>query len=216
MTNKHLESISALLDDEVNHAELDEALQNTSDNSQQADVFSRYSLIGDVLRNEQILETDQSFAANIQAAIANVEQDVVEPEQSQAPENASVVNISSHANWRSKVADKVKTFSQSASGRNSAQFAIAASVALVAVFGVSNMSPTDSQYSAPVAQTTPLVDGVAPVSAASGGVQQKASANQITQSRINALIADHQQQLKVADDKKDSTESTEDKKVIEP
>lgn len=213
MTNKHLESISALLDDEVNHAELEEALQNTSDNSQQADAFSRYSLIGDVLRNEQVLETDQSFAANIQAAIANVEQDVVEPEQSQALETANVVSI---ASWRSKVADKVKTFSQSASGRNSAQFAIAASVALVAVFGVSNMSPADSPYSAPVAQTTPLVDGVAPVSAASGGVQQKASANQITQSRINALIADHQQQLKVADDKKDSTESTEDKKVIEP
>ncbi|GHB65810.1 anti-sigma-E factor RseA [Psychrosphaera saromensis] len=219
MTNKHLESISALLDDEVNQSELEATLQQASEQSSQTDAFSRYSLIGDVLRNEQVLEIESSFAANIQAAIANVEQEVVEQstsEQSTVTEKSSVVDISSHANWRSRMTQKVKSFGQSSSGRSSAQFAIAASVALVAIIGVNNMSQSNSEYSAPVAQTTPLVTGVAPVSLGSTGVQNKPSASQLTQSRINALIADHQQQLKVIDDKKELAETNEDKKVIEP
>ena len=156
-----------------------------------------------------VIETDGSFAAGIQAAIANVEQEVV-------TEDSSVVDISSHVNWRSKVASKLKQFSQSSTGRNSAQFAIAASVALVTIVGVSNIPQTNSQYSAPVAQTTPLVSGVAPVSLASDGVKNRPSANQMTQTRINALIADHQQQLKAVDDKKEAIDTNEDKKVIEP
>jgi sigma-E factor negative regulatory protein RseA len=214
MTNKHLESISALLDDELNHSELEATLQQASEQSSQTDAFSRYSLIGDVLRNEQVLETESSFAANIQAAIANVEQEAVE--DNTVAEKSSVVDISSHANWRSRMTQKVKSFSQSSSGRSSAQFAIAASVALVAIIGVNNMSQSNSEYSAPVAQTTPLVTGVAPVSLGSTGVQNKPSASQLTQSRINALIADHQQQLKVIDDKKEQAETNENKKVIEP
>jgi negative regulator of sigma E activity len=209
MTNKHLESISALLDDEVNQSELDSTLQQTVDTTENVEAFSRYSLIGDVLRNEQLLETDGSFAAGIQAAIANVEQEVI-------TEDSSVVDISSHVNWRSKVASKLKQFSQSSTGRNSAQFAIAASVALVTIVGVSNIPQTNSQYNAPVAQTTPLVSGVAPVSLASDGVKNRQSANQMTQTRINALIADHQQQLKAVDDKKEAIDTNEDKKVIEP
>jgi sigma-E factor negative regulatory protein RseA len=214
MTNKHLESISALLDDEVNQSELESALQQTSEKANDVDVFTRYSLIGDVMRNEQVLETNDSFAASIQAAIANVEQEVVE--ENTETEKSSVVDISTHANWRSRMTQKVKDFGQSSSGRSSAQFAIAASVALVAIIGVNNMSQSNSEYSAPVAQTTPLVSGVAPVSLGSTGVQNKPSASQMTQSRINALIADHQQQLKVIDDKKAVEEINEDKKVIEP
>ena len=214
MTNKHLESISALLDDEVNHSELENTLQQTSEKANDVDVFSRYSLIGDVMRNEQVLETNDSFAASIQAAIANVEQEAVE--ENTETEKSSVVDISTHANWRSRMTQKVKDFGQSTSGRTSAQFAIAASVALVAIIGVNNMSQSNSEYSAPVAQTTPIVSGVAPVSLGSTGVQNKPSASQMTQSRINALIADHQQQLKVVDDKKAVEEINEDKKVIEP
>jgi sigma-E factor negative regulatory protein RseA len=214
MTNKHLESISALLDDEVNQSELESALQQTSEKANDVDVFTRYSLIGDVMRNEQVLETNDSFAASIQAAIASVEQEVVE--ENTETEKSSVVDISTHANWRSRMTQKVKDFGQSSSGRSSAQFAIAASVALVAIIGVNNMSQSNSEYSAPVAQTTPLVSGVAPVSLGSTGVQNKPSASQMTQSRINALIADHQQQLKVIDDKKAVEEINEDKKVIEP
>lgn len=209
MTNKHLESISALLDDEVNQSDLDSALKQTVEKTEHVEAFSRYSLIGDVLRNEQVLETNDSFADSIQLAIANVEQDVIS-------ESSSVVEISSHANWRSKITQKIKTFSQSNTGRNSAQFAIAASVALVALFGVSNISQPSNQYTAPVAQTTPLVNGVAPVSLGSDGVQNRPSANQMTQTRINALIADHQQQLKAVDDKKEDADIIEDKKVIEP
>ena len=208
MTNKHLESISALVDDEVSQSELESTLQLTAEQADNANAFSRYSLIGDVLRNEQVLEANSDFAANIQAAIANVEQETAD--------NSSVVQISSHANWRDKVTQKVKAFGQSSTGRNSFQFAIAASVALVAIVGVNNMSQSDSEYSTPVAQTTPLVNGVAPVSYASDGVQNRPSANQMTQSRINALITDHQQQLKVVDDKKEAEQANEDKKVIEP
>ena len=42
MTNKHLESISALLDDEVNQSELDSTLQQTVDTTENVEAFSRY------------------------------------------------------------------------------------------------------------------------------------------------------------------------------
>lgn len=209
MTNKHLESISALVDGEVNQLELDSALQLTVEQAETAKAFNRYSLIGDVLRSEQVLETNNDFAASIQSAIANVKQESV-------AEHDSVVKISSHSSWGAKVKQKMKTFGQSNTGRNSMQFAIAASVALVAVVGVSNMSQSDTSYTVPVAKTTPLINGVAPVSLGSDGVKNKPSASQMTQSRINALITDHQLQLKAGNDKTQDEKAIEDKKVIEP
>jgi len=199
MTNKNFESISALLDDEVNQTELEQALDSMSDKD--GECFSRFSLIGDVMRNEQELVTDSSFADGIQAAIANIELPPVA-----ATETDNLVSISSHPQWHRRVMARVTQFGQSSTGKGMSQMAIAASVALVAVVGVSNMAPQqDDHMPSPVISTVPLVEGISPVS--TDGLKAKPTANQVTQSRINALIADHNQQLRVTDDEKSEDES---------
>lgn len=205
MTNKNLESISALLDSEVEDKELQQSLQQLSDDEQDKDVFSRYSLIGDVLRNEQQILTGSDFANSIQSAIADVE--LTQPEQNQAE---PVVSISSHPKWHQRMASKIKSLGQTSTGRGIGQMAIAASVALVAVVGVNNMPAEDQQIPSPVLSTKPLVSGLDPVSVAGAGAP-KLNANQVTQSRINALMADHNQQLRAADGKEENEEEEEKK-----
>lgn len=209
MTNKNFESISALLDDEMKAQEFEGTYKELSESSEQVEAFSRYSLIGDVLRKEQELVTDNSFANAIQQAIANTEQESVETDQ--------VVSISAHPSWGQRVAARVRGFSQSSTGRGMSQFAIAASVALVAVVGVGNMQNTAEQpETSPAVIAPPLIGSVAPVSLSADRPASKQSANQKTQSRINSLISDHQQQLRVADDKNDDEQGSEkDKKDID-
>ena len=204
MTNKNFESISALVDDEVKPSELAQTLDELqADDSER---FSRYSLIGDVMRNEQQLMTDDSFADRIQAAIADIEL----PQADNEADN--LVSIASHPKWHQRLASKITSFGQSSTGKGMSQLAIAASVTLVAVVGVNNMAPQqDEHMPTPVISTRPLVDGMSPVS--TDGLKSKPSANQVTQSRINALIADHNQQLRAADDEKKDEEDKEDAKI---
>lgn len=193
MTNNNLESLSALLDDEVNQSEIEQTMDVIGD--EQTATFGRYGLIGDVLRNEQQLVTDNAFSMSIQAAIEGLEQDAG-LESSVASD--SVVAINTHPKWHQRITGKVKSFTSSSTGKGMGQMAIAASVALVAVFGVSNMAPQNNLMPSPVLNTTPLIDGISPVS--TDGLKAKPSANQVTQTRINALMADHNQQLRVAED----------------
>ncbi|NVK25347.1 MAG: hypothetical protein HWE10_10505 [Gammaproteobacteria bacterium] len=208
MTNKNFESISALLDDEVMSKELDQTLAQM-EQPEQIDTFARYSLIGDVLRQEQELVSEANFASNIQAALRSVSQDAVEGEAAQA----EVVAIASHPSWSKRVANKVKSFAGTSTGRGMSQMAIAASVALVAVVGVSNMAPQEEVDVSPAIMTSPLIGGVSPVSLSADKPATQKSANQMTQSRINSLISDHQQQLRVADDK--AEKEKEENKVID-
>ena len=209
MTIKNYESISALLDDEVVSKELESALESIKQ-PEDVDTFGRYSLIGDVLRQEHELVVDASFASNIQAALADVTQESAEQQTD------SVVSIASHPSWSQRVANKITAFTSSSTGKGMSQMAIAASVALVAVFGVNNMSPQADIDSSPAVLTNPLIGGVSPVSLSSGQPAAQKSADQITQSRINSLISDHQQQLRVADDSDEKEkEETKDKKVID-
>lgn len=202
MTNKNLESISALLDDEVNQSELELTLDGLG--SDHSATFGRYGLIGDVLRNEQELVTGPDFSMSIQNAIADLQQDA---ELESSVSQDSVVAISSHPKWHQRVAGSVKRFTTSTMGKGVGQMAIAASVALVAVVGVSNVTPQNDQLPVPVLSTTPLIDGISPVS--TDGLKAKPSANQVTQSRINALMADHNQQLRVAEDEEIDKEKEE-------
>ena len=203
MTNKNNESLSSLLDDELTQAELEAMMSELEQD--EAETFGRYSLIGDVLRNEQEIVVESSFSANIQAAIADIELEPVPQEQ-----NSDVVAITAHPKWHQRFAQKLTSFGGSNTGKGMGQLAIAASVALVAVVGVSNMAPqTGDNVPSPVISTVPLVDGIAPVSA--DGLKQMPTADQVTQSRINALMADHKQQLRAsdADEEKESEEEKE-------
>ena len=208
MTNKNLESISALLDDEVNQAELESTLEGMAESENES--FRRYSLIGDVLRNEQELVTDSGFADSIQAAIADIELPPLE--QTENVNSDNLVSIASHPKWHQRVMAKVSQFGQSSTGKGMSQMAIAASVALVAVVGVSNIAPQQEEHMpSPVISTVPLVEGISPVS--TDGLKAKPSANQVTQSRINALIADHNQQLRAADDDKSDDDEADDQPI---
>lgn len=208
MTNKNFESISALLDEETNSKEFESTLAQMSEQPEQVDTFSRYSLIGDVMRQEQELLTDSSFADKVQQAIASVEQ-----EQSPASE---VVSITAHPSWGQRIAAKVSGFTQSSTGKGMSQLAIAASVALVAVVGVGNMSGTVEQKDdVPAVIAAPLIGGVTPVSISSETPASRQTANQKTQSRINSLISDHQQQLRVTDDKQESEQADEKEKIVD-
>lgn len=194
--------MSALLDSEVNEQELGESLEQIQQDSSPKETFSRYSLIGDVLRNEQFVVAETSFADGIRSAIENLEQD-----SSVAPDS-KVVTIASHPKWYQKLPAQIKNLTQSNTGKGIAQMAIAASVALVAVIGVNNLSTSESGVAAPVASTVPFGDGIQTVSGFSKQPQNKLSANQVTQSRINSLISDHEQQLRVvAEDQVEDGES---------
>jgi sigma-E factor negative regulatory protein RseA len=84
----------------------------------------------------------------------------------------------------------------------SAQFAIAASVALVTVMGVQQYQQSADEYSPlPVLQTTGPVSGtISPVSLnTNNSVQDQREVQRDIlrqQQRIKALLVDHQQQLK--------------------
>ncbi len=200
MTNKNLEPISAMLDSELTNSELDQAFDDIHQDQDSKERFGRYALIGDVLRQEQELIADDSFAMGIQAAIENIE----------LPESGNVSSIASHPKWHQRVVQKLSKIGNHQSVKGGAQFAIAASVALVAVFGVSNMKHDQTKITSPVLSPVPLVQGLSPVSA--DGLKQKPTANQVTQSRINALMADHNQQLRATEDD-DKSIKDEEKKI---
>ena len=199
MTNNYQEPLSALLDDELTDKEVAAALAEIEQEAESNKQFSRYALIGDVLRKEQELVVEDSFAASIQQALADVEL----PQLDESKIDSNVASIASHPKWHQRIAQKLTTFGQSNTGKSTAQFAIAASVALVAVVGVGNMqsSPSDRATS-PVLTTVPLVQDLQPVSL--DGAQKKPTANQVTQQRINALMADHNQQIRAADETEES------------
>lgn len=206
MTNQHQEPLSAMLDDELTNNELTQALDSIKDDQQSVQTFGRYALIGDVLRKEQELVSDDSFANSIQAAIADIELPMVDQ-----LETDNVASIAKHPKWYQRASQKVVQLGEHKLLKGSAQFAIAASVALVAVVGVSNMNPGQDKVTSPVLNPVPLVQGLSPVSLSSDSFKEKPTANQVTQSRINALMADHNQQLRATDDKEELEK--EDKKI---
>lgn len=202
MTNNYQEPLSALLDDELSERDLHDALSSAEVDVEAKEQFSRYALIGDVMRNEQELIVENSFAASIQEAVANIELPTAETASEQTPEverPAKVTEISSHPKWRERFNTFVTQIGDSAAAKSGAQFAIAASVALVAVVGVGNMQTSQTErVSSPVLNTVPIVQDLKPVSL--DGTQKKPTANQVTQSRINALMADHNQQVRAAEE----------------
>lgn len=223
MTNNYQEPLSALLDDELTDKELADVLSEVEQDANKNSQFSRYALIGDVLRKEQELVVDDSFAASISDAVANIDISS-QTQQVESVTNASndetsasqvisdaenVSSIASHPHWGKRLAGSVAAFTTSQLGKGAAQFAIAASVALVAVFGVSNMQVSETErMSSPVLNTVPIVQDFKPVSL--DGNQKKPTANQVTQSRINALMADHNQQIRAAEELTETEENKDD------
>ncbi|WP_341218799.1 RseA family anti-sigma factor [uncultured Pseudoalteromonas sp.] len=186
MTKAHLnkldnESLSALLDGEQHLADAKIAEQDVS-------TFGRYALIGDAMRaqkNNHDIHIDIServaLALESEPVYADFTQSKAQSEVADKSDQNNVVAF----NWRKPVA----------------QLAIAASVAMFAIVGVSTLPQSDPQQNEiPLLQTTPLTGMASPVSYSSAPALENAEQGlrELQQQRIGALVLEHQRQARVA------------------
>lgn len=178
--------ISALIDNEIVDPNfLDELI---SDKTQQK-TYSRYNLIGNVMRNDstsQILPLD--FSDNLMNAIN---------EDAQVPANA--INITTTNKKTQSV--KASSFNDNVINffKRFGQYAIAASVTGVVLLTSSfttQMTASNTITETPVFNTVPLSGTVAPVSLQTNSNQLKRSI-EARSDRIEALLNDHNLQLQI-------------------
>ncbi|MFT5234800.1 MAG: sigma-E factor negative regulatory protein RseA [Shewanella sp.] len=190
------EWVSAAVDGEVDAQTLAELTADKDSHEQWRD----YHMIGDAMRGELPKTMNLDLSASIAAAI-ELEPAMVAP-----------VKVKIDELQLAKKSNVIPMFKQFG------QYAIAASVALVAVIGVQNYSQ-DSAFDAsplPVLNTRPLVGSVTPVSLQTGPVQQNQGYSNIQvmeqRQRINAYIQDHmlQQRLNNGVTIGDNSHSTQD------
>lgn len=185
MQDDKKEWLSALVDNHADLKDLDQVI-NSDDNKQ---TWSRYHLIGDVMRDEVETSFDANLVDKIEAAIA------LEP---------TIVTLAAHRTLRQKISESKLVRNRSKYFGQCAQFAIAASVALVTVMGVNQYQLSANDDSPlPVFQTSGPVNGtLSPVSFSANNeaiVDQQEVRRDVLrqQQRIKALLFDHQQQLKL-------------------
>lgn len=172
------EQLSAIIDHElVDEQLLDELI---ADELQQAQ-FSRYHLIGDVMRgevSEQFINVDVS-----QKVIAEINK--------QSP-SAQVTRLDTSTN-KSKTQEKGNIISFA---KRFSQYAIAASVAGVVVVTslVASKPAVENNSGLEVLNTVPFGGAVAPVSLQATHKQSKQAAKKHNE-RLEALLKDHQLQL---------------------
>jgi sigma-E factor negative regulatory protein RseA len=177
MSESKFETVSSLVDNYQQPTDvLDELLQD----EKLADTWDRYHLIGDVLRNETAETIQLDLSAEIASAIAQ-EPTVLAP--------ASKPSFAS--NVKAKVVQFAKPFGQ---------VAIAASAAGLMVLGVQqNVADTETIVPAQIVQTNPLGGVAEPVSfnyqKTTPALEKEALVER--QRRFQALLSDHQQQMKL-------------------
>lgn len=179
------EWVSAAVDGEIDEQMLAELAADKDSHEQWRD----YHMIGDAMRGEFPKTIHLDLSANIAAAIEN-EPTIIAPVKRETPNEVKVKTTG-----LSNVIPMFKQFGQ---------YAIAASVALVAVVGVQNYSQQENAIDAsplPVLNTRPLIGSVTPVSLQTGPVQQNQSFtnDQVMEQRqrINAYIQDHMLQQRL-------------------
>jgi sigma-E factor negative regulatory protein RseA len=188
------EWVSAAADGEVDIQTMAELAADKTSHGK----WQNYHMIGDAMRSELPKAFDLDLSAKIAAAI-ELEPAILAP-QPQAPQ-ANVLQTKNkpvqEAGTTNNVSNLVPLFKQLG------QYAIAASVALVAVVGVQNYNQEqDAQAPMSVLTTRPLVGSVSPVSLQTGGQQsntQGVSNEQMVEQRrrINAYIQDHMLQQRL-------------------
>lgn len=197
MSESKFETVSALMDnDQQNIEELD----RVSEDEQLAQRWENYHLIGDILRDDAPEVIVPDLSAQIAKAIAD-EPTVLAPKTSKSRELLTAA--------KAKVVQLSKPFGQ---------VAIAASAAGLMIFGVQQTNVAENDTVAPIPQvikTMPFGGVADPVSlnyqTPDREAQKQAYIQQ--QRRFQALLADHNQQIKLSAVNKDAGQ--EDKKVEE-
>jgi len=197
MSESKLEKVSSLVDNfRDNTKQSEELFQQINSDSTLSETWSRYHLIGDVLRDELPSEISLDLSAQIAQSIAD-EPTVLAPKKS-----------TFYHDVKAKVVQFSKPFGQ---------VAIAASAAGLMILGVQqNVAQNDVIMPSQVAQTTPLAGFAAPVSfntQSSTRLSQKQAYIQ-QQKRFQALLSDHHQQIKLTA-RKDITPATLSTKKVE-
>jgi sigma-E factor negative regulatory protein RseA len=187
MLKSSQEWVSAAVDSEAD----DKTLAQLSVDVDSHDEWQRYHMIGDAMRGELPATIDLDLFASIAAAI-ELEPTIIAP-QPEASELADQATTQQSAPLISNVVPFFKQFGQ---------YAIAATVAMVAIIGVQNYNQTnDAESPLPVLMTRPLVGSVSPVSYQTGAAQnqQNYSNEQVIEQRrrINAYIQDHMLQQRL-------------------
>lgn len=180
MSENKFETMSAIADNELaNIDDIDAQLDAILADETLSDAWKQYHLTGDVLRNEAKQEQLIDVSDSIAAAIA------LEP---------TVLAPKAKPSIGQKVKDNLVKFI-----KPGGQVAIAASAAALMVFGVQqNVAQNEPFAPNQVAQTTPIAGITSPVSYNVNQpsiTQQQAYIEQ--QRRFQALLADHQQQIKL-------------------
>lgn len=188
MTEQKFETVSSMLDNSGNPESIEQFLKD----EQMSDAWSRYHLIGDVLRDEMPEEVKLNLAQDIASAIA-AEPTVLAPKK-----------LSTGERLKAKVVQFSKPLGQ---------LAIAASVTAVMIVGVqqNNVAENEQIVPAQVFQTMPIAGVADPVSL---NVQQPSRAEQKQayieqQRRFQALLSDHNQQLKLKQNAAKSADEAE-------
>ncbi|QYJ98646.1 anti-sigma factor [Shewanella alkalitolerans] len=175
------EWVSAAVDGEIDEQELAQLAADTDSHEKWRD----YHMIGDAMRGELPAAINLDLSANIAAAI-ELEPSILVPKRVETPEVAP----------QRQLASVVPLFKQFG------QYAIAASVALVAVIGVQNYNQGGVEDAPmPVLNTRPLIGSASPVSLQTSPVQQNQSyTNERVMEqrhRINTYIQDHMLQQRL-------------------
>jgi sigma-E factor negative regulatory protein RseA len=159
------------------------------------DKFVRYAMIGDVMRAKQDATFTIDITAQVAAALDN------EPTYAMTSEKAAYSDVRSKDAVNEEVT-ATNVVSLSRYRKPLAQFAIAASVCLVALIGVnSNVQQGAVPNTLPALQSTPLTGALSPVSLST---EQPALENasqglrELQQQRIGALVLEHQRQSRMA------------------
>ena len=195
MSESKFEKVSSLVDNyQNNQRQSDELLEQLSSDSTLSDTWSRYHLIGDVLRDELPAILSLDLTAQIAQAIA-AEPTVLAPKKSQI-----------YTKVKAKVIQLIKPFGQ---------IAIAASAAGLMIIGVQqNVAQNDIVMPSQVVQTTPIAGFAVPVSfntQSSTRLSQKQAYIE-QQRRFQALLSDHHQQVKLSSSKENSVEKLPEQK----
>lgn len=171
---EYSQDLSSLIDNELDGKEV---INTILDDAVLQKQFSRYQLIGDVLRDESNdLDLRMDVTDSVMAAIANEIQD----------SNVTPLTAASETK-KSNVVPFMKRFGQ---------YAIAASVAGVVVVSslMVNQGSTTDPSVAPVLNTVPFGGAAAPVSLQATPLQTKSDIKERNE-RVEALLKDHQLQL---------------------
>ncbi|GLX85101.1 anti-sigma-E factor RseA [Thalassotalea loyana] len=198
MSENKFETMSAIVDNELeNIDDLDAQLDAILADETLSDTWKQYHLAGDAIRNEttpeQLIDVSQSIAAAI----------ALEP---------TVLAPKAKPSFTQKVKDNLVQFVKPAG-----QVAIAASAAGLMILGVQqNVAQNEPFSPSEVARTNPISGITSPVSYNVN--QPKVSQKQAyieQQRRFQALLADHQQQIKLLSQAPQSKQSTVEVKEAE-